>query len=169
MIEDGAIYNGNDFNKLVKLNCHTIPNINGRFFFRIMNSTHIHYNFEYKVGLNIMDGNILSSDLEKGFYATTLNHVFKWLQKGSEISPVSIPDDSHVQYFSYWETIRSCKFIIHDFIPLATFFDNNKELRSRAIIDSKGYAIRYLHNITRDECTLAQKVNPWIKLLGTIN
>ena len=125
-----------------------------RRFLKVMYDDHIHYDFEYKLGLNIdtKPFNPFGECSEGGLYfcdKTTL-HLF-WQNYDTTIAIVTIPDDARV--YVERNKFKSDKLVIIEFLNFADISDS---FWLELLFDKKqSAALQYVENQTNDICVKA--------------
>ena len=132
-------------------------------FVKLTNKQSLHNGYQYKNGLNILDGDFNEENIcaKGGLYFCAYNDFGKWVNyremKMEYMWTVKIPDDAKVVVMD--EKIKTDKFILSDKKEIWT----NKELCLEAV-KQNGRALKYVKNQTEAICLEAVKKNPGAKI-----
>jgi hypothetical protein len=124
-------------------------------FFKFLREDLTHNNFKYKLGENIdfIQFNP-SGECEKGgLYFTTLNHIFEFMDYGTQIGVIALYDDSqvHVEPNKY----KTDKFILEEIISVNDFFE--KFISPLEAVKQYGCALQLVRDQTDEICLEAVK------------
>lgn len=155
-------------------------------FYKVLNSNSIHYDFQYKHGLNIDTVPFYpkKSCSSGGLYFTELEKLPLWIHLGSHIGKITIPDDAIVfaekdkfkadrveldldnkvltEDFYIWGNESLCLNAIHRFggaLQYVRMSDQSNKICKLAV-QSSGYYVKYVKNQTEDICKLAVQQVP---------
>jgi len=128
-------------------------------FYKFMYDDLKHYNFEYKIGLNINTEQFDPSTSGKGLYfcCESQCHLY-WHLYGTKLASVQIPDDARVHVGQ--NDFKTDRLIITDIVD---FYDVADSFWINNIILNNGYALQFIKdptNLTTEICGLAVKENP---------
>jgi len=144
-----AEYSGNLFNTYHK----------GTKFYKFLNDDLKHYDFEYKLGLNvdILPFNPIDECSGGGLYFCEESncHIF-WKDYGKKLALIEIPDDARV--YVERDKFKADKIIIKDitnFDDVPDSFWINILSKNGYAVHQNGYVLEYVKNQTEEICKLA--------------
>ena len=157
-----------------------------KFYYKILNQTMKHYDFQYQLGLNIdtIPFNPSGSCKPGGLYFTDLENVFDYMNYGTLIAKIRIPKKAkvHTDTDNMYTKYKADMIYIVSITPLEDFqslFDSKTVdqilVRSfnllqyvkdqtdeicKSLLKQDPYAIQYIRNQTFELCKLAIDGNP---------
>jgi hypothetical protein len=132
---------------------------------KVLKDDLIHYNFTYTLGLNIdpMPFNPSGSCESGGLYYTTIDNIAYYINVGTKLGFVSIPEDAQVykdpEGNDKW---KADKIIIDKIIELRDFEGWNDEKYCMDAVKKNGYCLQYVKNQIPDICLEAVRQDGYI-------
>jgi hypothetical protein len=130
-------------------------------FFKFLREDLTHRNFTYKLGENVdvIPFNPSGRCKAGGLYFTTINHIFEFMDFGTQIGIIMLCPDSKVYIEEEGNKYKTDKFIIEEVVSVEEFIDRFFPPLVSETVEQNGLALRLIENQTDEICLKAVKQN----------
>jgi hypothetical protein len=130
-------------------------------FFKFFRGDLTHHNFKYKLGDNadVIPFSPSGECKEGGLYFTDLDHIFEFMEFGTQIGVISLYNDSKV-YVEETGKYKTDKFFIEEIVSVNNFLE--RFLSPLEAVKQNGDALKFINEQTPEICLSAVKQNGWM-------